>query len=86
MSTANIIDITPTKVAVYVTFRVHGGEGTRCYEYDLASGMAIMAGADPAQFPGEQVAGIPETLQELSGDVAAGIADAVTDAAEIGLL
>jgi hypothetical protein len=80
MSTENILNIVPTKTAVYVVFRVHGGEGQRTYEYNLSDGLAIIGGADPAQFSGERVDGVPSGS---ASDFAGSIAEAIPDITEL---
>jgi hypothetical protein len=58
LSTANIVDIQLSGLSVLVTFKVHGAEGTRTYQYfDLEAVRGIMNGEDPSQWSGVQVSG-----------------------------
>ena len=58
MSTANIVGIQPSGLSVLVTFRTHGGGGSRTYQYfDLEAVRGILAGEDPAQWSGTEVDG-----------------------------
>ena len=59
MSTNNIISKVPIEVegeaTVVVTFSINHQTDTRSYLYTGAEALAIIAGADPAQFSGERL-------------------------------
>jgi len=59
MSTNNILSRAPIEVegetAVIVTFSVDHQTATRSYLYEGPEALAIIAGADPAQFSGERL-------------------------------
>jgi hypothetical protein len=88
MSVENILSITPTKSGCVVIFRVHGGEGTRQYAYYGADAMAVMSGADPADYAGERDG--DGGGFSIGGDIGSDIGEAgeaiATDIGEAGLL
>ena len=84
MSRGNILSMIPDPHGgLTVVFECHGGEN-RMYYYKPPDSLAILGGADPAQFAGERdggpgAAGIVE-------DIAVDIGEAAIDIGEIGLL
>jgi hypothetical protein len=72
MSRANITASIPTTSAVFVWFSLRNGE-TIVYKFNLMEGLAILAGADPKDYSGEQVSE-GEALLEISETVIEGAA------------
>jgi hypothetical protein len=91
MSTANIVSIDPilkfgVPVAVDVTFQTHRG-GQRTYRYfALEAVRGIIAGDDPSQWVGEQVArsSFSGSTSDVGSDLAKKIATGIGEAGEIG--
>jgi hypothetical protein len=85
ISTANIIDMTPDEAGgVTVTFSCHRS-GNRSYHYSMPDSIAIMGGADPADFTPDSSGG-----SAGFGDIAAageiGEIGEIADIAELGAL
>lgn len=84
MSTKNIIDVQLSGLSVLVTFKVHGKEGQRTYQYfDLEAVRGILAGEDPSQWSGTEVDG---SGGAASPSTIASIGDAIADIGELGAL
>ena len=67
MSRANIVSMGwASRSEFVVVFKARDGE--RTYSYDPASGTAIMGGADPHDFPGEEV-GALNIAEQLGKDL-----------------
>jgi hypothetical protein len=56
MSRNNIIDTHWVGKEFFVTFSVNRGKGTKTYVYNVAEGLAIEGGVDPADLSGKESA------------------------------
>lgn len=84
MSTENIIDMTPDAAGgVTVTFSCHRG-GNRSYHYSMPDSLAIMGGADPAEYTPDEGGGVGGDVATIFSDVEEAAGEIATDIGEIG--
>jgi hypothetical protein len=81
MSTANIIEIIPTRVGCTVTFKA--SRGPRSYSYPYPGALAIMAGEDPAHYPCNGEVNPLTANASAVGEIIEGAASLLEDVAEI---